>query len=87
MLLLRVRRTIYIFIGNVALLAGTGPNETSMVTRKLSHDDPFHEGSTPLTNPMDHDLDHLVPHLPLREVVQDMPYRADPTQETCVIYI
>ena len=30
---------------------------------------------------IDHDLDHLVPHLPLQEVVQDL-YSTDPTQET-----
>ena len=29
----------------------------------------------------DHDLDHLVPHLPLWDVVQDL-YGTDPTQET-----
>ena len=28
-------------------------------------------------------VDDLVHHPPLREVVQDLLYRADPTQETC----
>ena len=40
---------------------------------------------TPRTDQTDHDLDHidhLVPHLPLREVVQDL-HSTDPTQETC----
>ena len=30
----------------------------------------------------DHDLDHLVPNMPLRDVVQDL-YSTDPTQEAC----
>ena len=32
---------------------------------------------------IDHDLDDLVPRLPLWEAVQDLPCRADPTQGTC----
>ena len=38
--------------------------------------------STPRTGQIDHDLDHLVRHLPFGEVVQDL-HRTDPTQEAC----
>ena len=37
---------------------------------------------TPRTDETDYDLDHLVPHLPFREVVRDL-HGANPTQETC----
>ena len=42
------------------------------------------EISTPRTDQIDHDVDHLAPHLPLREVVQDL-YSTDPTQETFAV--